>query len=61
MHHCVDSAEWNRELRIGIHRSIAYFRRQLSGDLNELDRAGMKDLLDLLEEYMAVTWPNSAA
>jgi hypothetical protein len=59
--HRVNPAEWNQELRIGMHRSIAHFRRQLNGPLNEFDREGMKDLLNLLEEYMTVTWPNNAA
>ena len=54
-------AEWNKELRMGMHRSIAFYRGKLGGELNEYDRAGMKDLLDLLEDYMAVTWPNTGA
>ena len=54
-------AEWNHELRMGMFRSIAFYRAKLQGDMNADDRAGMKDLLDLLEEYMAITWPGNDA
>jgi len=52
-------AEWNHELRIGMHRSIAHFRAKLigAGELSRYDREGIKNLLDLLEDYMAITWP----
>jgi len=52
-------AEWNKELRMGMHRSIAFYRSKLNGTypLNAEDRQGITDLLDLLEDYMALTWP----
>jgi hypothetical protein len=52
------AAQWRNELRLGMHRSVAFYRGKLRGEhLNELDRQGIIDLLDLLEDYMTLTWP----
>jgi hypothetical protein len=58
--HAEESAQWKNELRLGMHRSIAYFRIKLAdpSELSQVDRQGITDLLDLLEDYMRMTWPD---
>jgi hypothetical protein len=53
-----ESARWENELRLGMHRSIAFYRGKLGeGELNQMDRSGLGDLLDLLEDFMRLRWP----
>jgi hypothetical protein len=53
---------WNNALRLGLFRSMNHYRGLLlrGQALTQDDREGLIDLLNLQEEYMAITWPEAA-
>ena len=57
-HQAAQRAQWLQEAKRGAFRAMAHYRHRLQGDepLSPEDRAGLIDLLLLMEEYVDRTW-----